>query len=199
MSDLPADAEPAEVSDRLIDRDGRILSLKGLDYVGECIFDLERRLAENEALKCAAIERAESRAAALAAPLERELERRKGQAAAYLQQHRDEVIPKGRKTRELPSGLVVGFRSPPVGYRWSQAMKPAEREAALLAWAKAMEPHVEEIKLTRPGPEKPDLEEIKKLLAFMAEGLKEPADAPPGLEYIPEGSEEMVINVKEKP
>lgn len=195
-----SETEPAEVSARLIDRDGRILSLEGLDYVGECIVDLERRLAENDALLDAAIERAKRRAEALAAPLQGELERRKGQVAAYLQQHRHEVIPKGRRTRELPSGLVVGFRRKPAGYKWDTSMSPNGAEGALLDWATELQegPLAPQPPLVEEQP-RPNLKSIVRFLeARDAAGGAGAHEPPPGLRYVPEGVEEMVINVKEK-
>lgn len=102
------------------------------------------------------------------------------------------------KTRRLPNGVVAWRERKEGAYRWRQDMPKAEREAALLAWAKA-----EQSSTLRPlweavEVERPNLDTIKAHLGTRAVALQDSPRAPPGLEWVGPG-ESLSIVVKEKP
>lgn len=183
-------------------RDGRIQNFLGLDWAGEKLTAIDKALADNAAAFDAEYARRVARFEALNAPLEKEREFWLNAIKSYAEEQGRQALCVGRaKSRTLPSGLTLKWQERREGtYRWDQSKTPAEREEAVLCWAREME-LLRGTPLTREE-ERPDMDKIRR---FLAELDKEPGEpigrAPPGLEWVPPG-ESLVhigIDTKEEP
>lgn len=182
-------------------QDGRVHSIEELDWAGEKLAEYERAVAENRRLLGKAIERLSARTSRLNEPYMREIEKFRIAIEVYAQANRDSIVVGQRKSRTLPGGLTLRWTERTEGsYRWDQTKTPAERREALVAWAQGEQASRSEDfePLVEPGPDVPNLEEIKKYAATIhIEGIRN-VFVPPGLEYVPAG-ESLDISVKEEP
>lgn len=168
-------------------KDGRIVSIEGLDRMGDHLAAYERGILQSRALHAAAVKRMEERLERSLAPLCAEVVRIRAMVEAFaLEQGRKGICIGRLKSRTLPSGLRLAWREREKGeYRWDQSKTPAENKAALLAWAKAQHTTMT---LVERGPEQPVLATIKDFLTKFGDAT------PPGLEFVPPG-ETLTISV----
>jgi len=187
-------------------KDGRIVSIEGLDRMGDHLVAIERGITENRALHEAAVRRLEERLERIQAPLRRDVARIRTMVEAFAQeQGRKGICIDKAKTRELPSGLVLAWVERKKGtYRYDQRLgpdgkppTPTQNRERLVAWAEGEQACRDEdlIPLIDPGPPVPNLEEIKRHAATIRIAGVADVFVPPGLEYVPPG-EVLTVTTK---
>lgn len=156
-------------------KDGRIVSIEGLDRMGDHLVAYERGIAQNQRLHDAAVKRLEERLERTQAPLRREVARIRAMVEAFAQEQGRKGICIGRlKSRALPSGLTVGWRTAPARLR---ALDGEENAKALLGWALTKPPHLNLVRIKS----EPAIAAIRKY----AEDSGAPDYTPPGMERVP--------------
>lgn len=205
------DTYDAETGEVLKDAPGwdpdtkRITNNEGCNFFGALLRETLEAMAENERLaapEIATLERklevARLRLARAQKPLESRSAWLEGTIRAYADAHKSEVLRglrKDAKSRRFPSGLRLAWKSGGGEYRWRKDMPVKEREAALLAWAKATADRVAvDLPPMVESMERPILANVKVTLAALADP-EEPRFTPPGLEYVPE-HEELTVKVE---
>jgi hypothetical protein len=186
-----------------------ITDLRGANWAGQRLREAEEQIrltwemheAEIASLR-AKIKAAEDRAYLAAAPFKATVAYMTSALTAFAStpEGKAEVL-KGlrKKSRLLPCGVTIGWRTQKAGYRWDQSKTPAENKAALVAWARAEEAARAErfdVPLVVPGPDLADLDAIKSYLTEVG-GPLAPPPVPPGLEYVPPG-ETLTVSVGEE-
>lgn len=168
--------------------------LRGADWAArklrealeQCALNARMHEAEMEALNRKMME-AEERLVRANAPFRKAAAFMENALHVFAETHREEVLRGLRtKSRLLPSGVRIGWKKAGGEYRWRKDMTPAEREAALLAWAQDYD--------ARLGTEFVEKRPALKPLAVVTKHLNAhwPRQVVPGLEYVPE-SEELRI------
>jgi hypothetical protein len=170
-------------------KDGRIQNFLGLDWAGEKLAEYERAMLENMAALAAAIKRLEDRVGKIQGPLMKKIAFWNAAIETYAKEHRADLLVGRNKTRALPSGVVLKWRTQKAGYRWDQSKTPAENKAALLAWLDGRGLGVAPwAALVR----EPNIAAVKDYLWRNAQDA-----APPGLEYI-SAAETLTVSVGEE-
>jgi hypothetical protein len=178
-------------------KDGRIQNFLGLDWAGRKLAEYERAIAENLAAFDADHARRVARLKKLQAPLAKARLFWLNAIESYAKEHRDDLLVGRAKSRELPGGLKLTWRTQKPGYRWDQSKTPAENKAALLAWAKEeTEGPAGAQGLIEECPEVV-LEAVKKYAATIHVGGVGNVFVPPGLEYVSPG-ETLTVSVGEE-
>jgi hypothetical protein len=176
-----------------------IVSLDGLNWAGGVLREIRAAMAQNEEMAKGEIEALEHklnvarlRLDRAQKPLASDAEFFERAIATYAQAHKAEIL-KGygkRKSRRFPSGLTVAYRAVSGGFRWRKDVT-ADDETALLKWATDRTGSVTPLtKMERVI----DLEAIKSFALADQSGK---AEAPPGLEWVPEG-ETITVKVGEE-
>lgn len=138
------------------------------------VCDLEREIAENEAVADLAISRIHLRTQALNARAQRGVEFFKGRIAAFAESHREALLGGGKKkTRSLLHGSI--------SWRKSGGGLQVQDKEALLDWARLQPAELGFVRIK----EEAAVDEVKK--AFKATG-----EVPPGCDVAPEGEEVIV-------
>lgn len=188
--------------------------LRGADWLARKWRDAQAQVALNEEMGRAEIAELQKKIAAVEAriveanqPFRRTIAFTWDALAVFMETHREMVLKGLRsnaKSRLLPSGVRIGWKSREGGYRWDQSKTPAENKAALLAWALAEEKARDlDWPLTEPGPVQPKLDRIKEYLAAVDASVQDDDRlvkhlAPPGLEWV-ESGETLSITTKGGP
>ena len=118
------DEESPEVNERW-----HVESLVDADWALKRICDLEREIAENQAIEAANIERIRARTATLNERAERGVRFFTAAIQAWAERHRAELCPGKKKSRALAHGSI--------GWRQTGGGLSVTDEAKLLEWAKA--------------------------------------------------------------
>lgn len=162
----------------------------------------ERALAQNRRMQAPALEELRQELAALEQDcaranlaLEARAEHHRNRIEVYARTHRDELVQGKRKTRDFGIGKV-SFRATGGEYRWRQDMAKAEREAALLEWAEVqMESWRRLGRVAPPLTTTTTAADVREIKRYVMADQSGKAEAPPGLEWVPEG-ESVSIDVK---
>jgi len=167
-------------------RDGRVQNIGGLDWAGGKWAEYERGISENERLMVAAVARIRDRTEALNAPLEREAEKFRTAIEIYAHSHRDEILVGRAKSRTLPSGLMLAWRTKP-------AVLEVTDYDALWEWANGEGAAADPI-FPEPPPRT-----IRDMFSKsgLNEHVKKTKVIPPGVRRIPE-SETLTVSAEEE-
>lgn len=101
--------------------------LSWLEYQLERIAELEKAMAQNEAVVAQAMERLKLRHEKVQEPLRNEKERLEAAVRGYAEVHRKALLVGKRKSRALPAGKV--------GWRWKPEKLEVLQKGALHVWA----------------------------------------------------------------
>ena len=163
--------------------------LRGADWLARKWRDAQGQIALNEEMGQAEVEiykrkiiETEARIVEANQPFRRTVAFCWDALAVFMETHRDEVLKglkSGTKSRLLPSGVRIGWKSREGGYRWDPTKTDTQNRSALMPFALSRG-------LTKPGPVQIDLEAVKAELAALHDP-EQPRFTPPGLEYVPPG------------
>jgi len=156
----------------------RVENLIDADWCLKRIANLQREIAENEAIEAAHIQRLKLRTLALNERVARGVRFFTGAIQAYAEQHRPELCPGKKKSRALAHGSI--------GWRKVGGGLTVTDQAKLLEWAKAKSPEGGLVRVK----EEPALALIKTVFETTGE-------VPDGTEPNPERDEFQVKPLKE--
>jgi len=176
-----------------------ITDLRGADWAGRKFRDADQQIRLNEEMAEGEIEalnrkmiEVRERLRQADAPFRRTVDYFRNALEVFAQANRAEVLKGLRsdaKSRLLPSGVRIGWKSREGGYRWDPTKTDAQNRSALMPFALSRG-------LTKPGPVQIDLEAVKAELAALHDP-EQPRFTPPGLEYVPPG-ETLSVTTKGK-
>lgn len=153
-------------------------TLADVDWILERMGQLDAEAAENQTMADAATQRILERLDRANGRLKRQRDYLEGLASAYAREHRKEIVPGKKKSRELPNGELCWRKT---GGRLVLNVAPdgttKAAEAELLEWAKHKREWHGAAELVRMK-EEPALAEIQKYCAAL-----DPAPIPPGMHW----------------